>query len=60
VVPPSNPPAIPKPTDLGAGVGQIWDQLLVRWDMLGGRTLVEAVAAIGAALKISGFTDPHD
>lgn len=28
------------------------------WDQLGGRTVVNALAAIGAALKISGFRDP--
>src|SRR5881628_2680021 len=29
-----------------------------RWDQLGGRTVVEAVATIGAHLGIDGFTDP--
>ncbi|MDO4610948.1 glycoside hydrolase domain-containing protein [Corynebacterium sp.] len=28
------------------------------WAQLGGRTLVDAVAAIGAALKLDGFADP--
>lgn len=56
--PTSNPPAIPKPTDEGTQVSQIWDQDLIRWEFLGGRTDREAMGAIGAALKIPGFVDP--
>ncbi|MDD7812637.1 N-acetylmuramoyl-L-alanine amidase [Mycobacterium sp. CSUR Q5927] len=60
---PVNPPvpnptyAIPKPATQDSRVGQLWDQLLIRWDMLGGRTPVEALAAIGAELGIDGFQD---
>lgn len=55
--PVSNPYAIPKPATQDSRVGQLWDQLLIRWDMLGGRTPVEALAAIGAKLGIDGFKD---
>ncbi|MGV0627223.1 NlpC/P60 family protein [Mycolicibacter minnesotensis] len=55
--PVSNPYAISKPATQDSRVGQLWDQLLVRWDMLGGRTPVEALAAIGAKLGIDGFQD---
>lgn len=57
VNPVSNPYAIPKPATQDSRVGQLWDQLLIRWDMLGGRTPVEALAAIGAKLGIDGFKD---
>lgn len=53
-----NQPAIPKPSDEATQVSQEWDQDLLRWDFLGGRTQAEALGAIGAALKITGFTDP--
>ncbi|MDQ2636164.1 MAG: N-acetylmuramoyl-L-alanine amidase [Actinomycetota bacterium] len=52
-----NPYAIPKPATQDSRVAQLWDQLLIRWDMLGGRTPVEALAAIGAKLGIDGFKD---
>ena len=52
----SNPPAIPKPADEATEVSQLWDQELIRWDCLGGHTVVEALAAIGAKLGIDGFT----
>lgn len=54
----SNPPAIPKPADEATQVSELWDQDLLRWDFLGNRTRAEALGAIGAALKIAGFTDP--
>jgi hypothetical protein len=41
-----NPPALPKPTDMATQVAQIWDQLLLRWDQLNGKTLVEAMAEL--------------
>jgi len=50
-----NPPAIPKPADPTSQTAQVWDQVLLRWDMLGGRTVVEALAAIGSKLGIDGF-----
>ena len=56
---PDNPYAIPMPAMQDSQVAQIWQQLLVRWNMLGGRTPVEALAAIGAKLGIDGFTDPR-
>jgi lysozyme len=56
--PPTNPPAIPKPADELSQISELWDQDLLRWAFLGGRTRAEALGAIGAALKINGFTDP--
>lgn len=56
--PVSNPPAIPKPTDTAGQVSELWDQDLLRWDMFGGRTRDEAIAAIGAHLGIPGFVSP--
>lgn len=35
---------------------ETWDQLRIEWPQLGGRTLVNAVAAIGEHLGIDGFT----
>ena len=55
---PSNPPAILKPADPASQTSELWDQVLIRWDMLGGRTLIEAVAAIGQKLAINGFNPP--
>jgi Glycosyl hydrolases family 25 len=51
-------PAIPEPTDQADQVSQLWGQLLTRWDFLGGNTPVEALGAIGEALKISGYSNP--
>jgi hypothetical protein len=57
--PVNNPPAIfPKPTDTETQVSQVWDQELIRWDMLGGLTKTEALAAIGQKLGIPGFNPP--
>jgi hypothetical protein len=56
--PVSNPPAVPKPADDLGLDSEEWDQMLLRWDFLGNRTAVEAIGAIGAALKIPGFIDP--
>jgi lysozyme len=53
-----NPPAIPEPTDEADQVSQLWGQLLTRWEFLGGNTPIEALGAIGAALKISGYSNP--
>lgn len=53
----ANPYAIPRPATTGAQAQQLWEQALIRWDMLGGRTPVEAIAAIGAKLGIDGFKD---
>jgi hypothetical protein len=47
-----------KPADEATEVSQVWDQLRMNWPQLGGRSLVDAVAAIGAALNISGFIPP--
>ena len=58
-VPVVNAPAIPKPADEPTQVSELWDQDLIRWDFLGDRTRAEALGAIGAALKINGFTDPQ-
>jgi hypothetical protein len=57
--PSSNASAIPKPTDQASEVSEEWDQLLIRWDMLGGHTIVEALAAIGQKLGVPGFTPPQ-
>jgi hypothetical protein len=51
--PAPNPPAILKPTDDLTQISQVWDQLLLRWEILGNRTLVEAVAEIGQKLGVS-------
>lgn len=55
--PPDNPYAIPMPAMQASQVEQLWQQMLVRWRMLGNRTPVEALAAIGAKLGIDGFQD---
>lgn len=54
----SNPTAVPKPADEPTQESQEWDQLLIRWEMLGGHTIVEALAVIGQTLGIPGFTPP--
>lgn len=41
-----NPPAIPKPDNQAEQIAQIWDQLLLRWDILGGHTVVETLAEL--------------
>lgn len=56
--PSSNPPAIQKPPDEATQVSEEWDQMLIRWDMLAGHTPIEALALIGQALKIPGFSPP--
>ena len=56
--PVANPPSITKPGDSHAQVSELWDQELTRWDMLGGHTVVEALALIGAKLGVDGFTAP--
>lgn len=50
-----NPYAILKPATENTQISQIWDQSLTAWDMLGRRTIVEALAIIGETLKIDGF-----
>lgn len=59
-VTPSNPPAITKPSTEPVQVSETWDQLLIRWEILGHRTPVETLAAIGAKLGVTGCTDPKD
>ena len=54
----SNTPAISKPADEAGQTSDVWSQVLTRWDMLGGHTIVEAVALIGAKLEITGFNPP--
>lgn len=36
---------------------EVWDQLRIEWPQLGGRTLVDTVAAIGAKLGVEGCYD---
>lgn len=55
--PSSNPPAIAKPPDEASQTSELWDQALLRWDMLNNRTLVEAVAEIGQKLGLP-YTPP--
>lgn len=47
-----------KPTNEADEVSQIWDQLRISWPQLGGRSVVDAIAAIGAHLGIKGFAQP--
>lgn len=54
---PDNPYAIPMPAMQAGQIEQLWQQSLVRWNMLGGRTPVEALAAIGAKLGVPGCVD---
>lgn len=56
-VPQSNPPAIPKSNDEAKQLSDIWDQLLLRWDCAGGRTLVELLSALGEHAGIPGCVD---
>jgi hypothetical protein len=56
--PESNVPAIPKASDDLSQISELWDQLLIRWDMINGRTVVEALAEIGQKLSIPGYTPP--
>jgi len=49
---------VTKPQSEEAQVSEVYDQLRISWPQLGGRSLVDAVAAIGAQLGISGFTNP--
>lgn len=37
---------------------ETWDQLRIAWPQLGYRTLVDAMATIGAAIGLKGFYDP--
>jgi len=62
VFPGEHPPIDPAPgpivpPDYGK---ETWDQLRIEWPQLGGRTLVNAVATIGAKLGIDGFVDIKD
>jgi hypothetical protein len=50
--PAANPPAIPVPADQADQVKDVWAQLLTRWDMLNGRTPIEAIAEIGQKLGL--------
>ncbi|OMB79314.1 hypothetical protein A5743_14495 [Mycolicibacterium conceptionense] len=51
-VEPQPGPALPPDYDK-----EVWDQLRIEWPQLGGRTLVDTVAAIGAKLGIDGCYD---
>lgn len=42
---PLQPPAVAKPADMAAQVSQIWDQLLLRWQVTQGMTAVEAIGS---------------
>lgn len=62
--PPKENPPMPKQRDetdliLDQHLGYPWEEM-PGWYQLGGRSLVDAVAAIGAHLKISGFTDTKE
>lgn len=52
-----NPYAITKPATQDTRISQLWDQGLIRWDIAGGRTPVELLAAIGAKLGVPGCVD---
>lgn len=56
-VPVPNPYAITKPQTENTQISNLWDQDLIRWDMLGGRTRTEALAAACAKLGVPGCVD---
>jgi len=63
VTPPPNPtsppnPAVPKPADEADQVSAVFDQWFSRYPFLNNNTPVEALGAIGAALKIPGYSNP--
>lgn len=53
-VPTTPPPGPVVPPDYAK---EVWDQLRIEWPQLGGRTLVDTVAAIGTKLGIEGCYD---
>ena len=57
--PGEHPPIDPAPGPIVApDYGkEVWDQLRIEWPQLGGRTLVDAVGAIGAKLGVEGCYD---
>nr|WP_238846213.1 hypothetical protein [Nocardia terpenica] len=59
---PSGPTQVPMPADSIARIRDEWIQLLgiqgTGWAQLGGRTLVDAVAAIGQQLGVTDFQPP--
>ena len=59
VFPGEHPPMEPQPGPIVAPdyPREIWDQLRIEWPQLGGRTLVDAVGAIGEKLGVPGCYD---
>ncbi|MDV7194593.1 N-acetylmuramoyl-L-alanine amidase [Mycolicibacterium fortuitum] len=59
VFPGEHPPVDPAPGPVVPPdyAKETWDQLRIEWPQLGGRTLVDTVAAIGAKLGIEGCYD---
>ncbi len=59
VFPGEHPPMEPQPGPIVPPdyAKETWDQLRIEWPQLGGRTLVDTVAAIGAKLGIEGCYD---
>jgi hypothetical protein len=60
--PPSGPTQVPLPRDTDGRIRDEWIQMRGDqgngWPQLGGRSLVDAVAAIGQKLNIAGFQPP--
>lgn len=62
-IPPVPAPPVPvKPADEATQVSQIWDQVRgingAGWPQINNHSIVDALADIGAALKIPGYTEP--
>ncbi|WP_454232215.1 peptidoglycan recognition protein family protein [Mycolicibacterium fortuitum] len=59
VFPGEHPPMEPQPGPIVPPdyAKETWDQLRIEWPQLGGRTLVDTVAAIGAKLGVEGCYD---
>lgn len=51
-------PAITKPADEAGQVSALFDQEFARYPFLNNNTAIEALGAIGAALKIPGYSNP--
>nr|WP_228566439.1 hypothetical protein [Nocardia sp. SYP-A9097] len=57
--PPEGPTQVPLPPDIDGRIHDIWGQLRgttgAGWPQLGGRSIVDGLAAVGKELKVAGF-----